>query len=59
MGWNPKLRLPELRGLRLFVVTGCEKILILHRPLESGVEIPRVVHGSQWGFRSKPNTIPV
>lgn len=47
MGWNPKLRLPELRGLRLFVVTGFEKILILHRPLESGVEIPRVAHGSQ------------
>lgn len=47
MGWNPKLRLPELRGLRLFRVSGFEKLLILYRPLENGVEILRVVHGSQ------------
>lgn len=47
MGWNPKLRLPELRGLRLFRVTGFEKILILYRPLDQGVEILRVIHGSQ------------
>jgi len=47
MGWNPRLRLPELRGLRLFRVTGFEKILILYRPLEDGVEILRVLHGSQ------------
>ena len=31
MGWNPKLRLPALHGLRLFRVTGFEKILILYR----------------------------
>jgi toxin ParE1/3/4 len=47
MGWNPKLRLPELRGLRLFRVTGFKNILILYRPLENGVETLRVVHGSQ------------
>jgi plasmid stabilization system protein ParE len=47
MGWNPKLRLREWRGLRLFRVTGFEKILILYRPLENGVEILRVIHGSQ------------
>ena len=47
MGWNPKLRLPELTGLRLFRVTGFEKILILYRPLENGVDILRVIHGSQ------------
>ena len=47
IGWDPKLRLPGLHGLRLFRVTGFEKILILYRPLESGVEILRVVHGSQ------------
>ena len=47
MGWNPKLRLAELHGLRLFRVTGFEKILILYRPLENGVEILRVIHGSQ------------
>ena len=47
MGWNPKLRQPDLKGLRLFRVTGFEKILILYRPLKNGVEIVRVVHGSQ------------
>ena len=47
MGWNPKLRLSALRGLRLFRVTDFEKILILYRPLENGVEILRVIHGSQ------------
>ena len=47
MGWNPKLRLSELRGLRLFRVTGFEKILILYRPLKNSVEILRVIHGSQ------------
>jgi toxin ParE1/3/4 len=47
MGWNPKLRHPDLKGLRLFRVKGFEKILILYRPLENGVEILRVLHGSQ------------
>ena len=47
MGWNPKLRLPELSGLRLFRVTDFEKILILYRPIENGVEILRAIHGSQ------------
>lgn len=47
MGWNPKLRFPELHGLRLFRVNGFERILILYRPLENGVEILRVIHGSQ------------
>jgi toxin ParE1/3/4 len=47
MGWNPTLRLPALRGLRLFRVTGFDKILILYRPLDTGVEILRVIHSSQ------------
>lgn len=47
MGWNPKLRTPKLQGLRLFRVSGFEKILIVYRPVESGVEILRVIHGSQ------------
>jgi toxin ParE1/3/4 len=33
MGWNPKLRLPELHGLRFFRLNGFEKMLILYRPL--------------------------
>ena len=47
MGWNPRLRLAAVRGLRLFRVTGFEKMLILYRPHESGAEILRVIHGSQ------------
>jgi toxin ParE1/3/4 len=47
MGWNPKLRLRLLAGLRLFRVTGFEKVLILYRPLETGIEILRVIQGSQ------------
>ena len=47
MGWNPKLRHPDLNGVRLFRLTGFEKILIFYRPFESGVEILRALHGSQ------------
>lgn len=47
MGWNPKLRRAALKGLRLFRVSSFEKILILYRPLENGVEILRVIHGSR------------
>ncbi len=47
MGWSPKLRDRDLKGLRMFVVTGFERIVILYRPLANGVEIVRVVHGSQ------------
>jgi toxin ParE1/3/4 len=47
MGWNPKLRRPDLRALRLFRVTGFERILILYRPLEDGIEVLRVIHGSR------------
>ena len=47
MGWNPNLRLAALCGLRLFRVTGFDKILVLYRPLENEVEILRVIHGSQ------------
>lgn len=47
MGWNPKPRHSGLKGLRLFRVSGFEKILILYRPLENVVEILRVIHGSR------------
>ena len=47
MGWNPKLRHPNLRGARVFRVSGFEGILILYRPLEYGIEVLRVVHGSR------------
>lgn len=47
MGWNPRLRHSDLKGLRLFRVKGFEKILILYRPVENGVEVVRVIHGSR------------
>ena len=48
MGWTPKLRHPGLKVLRLFRVSGSfEKILILYQPHENGVEVLRVLHGSQ------------
>jgi toxin ParE1/3/4 len=47
MGWQSRLKHPGLEGLRVFRVTGFEKILILYLPLLDGVEILRVVHGSR------------
>lgn len=47
MGWKPKFRHPDLEGLRAFRVTGFERILILYRPLENGIEVLRAVHGSR------------
>jgi len=47
MGWRPRLRHPDLEHLRVFRVTGFEKILILYRPLPDGIEVLRLVHGSR------------
>ena len=47
MGWPPKLRHPDLGSLRVFRVTGFEKMLILYRPLPDGVDVLRIVHGSR------------
>ena len=47
MGWNPKLRHPRLLGVRVFRVIGFEKSLIFYRPLEYGIEVLRIVHGSR------------
>ncbi len=39
---------PELQGIRRFpVLDGFEKILIFYFPLEDGVDLIRVVHGSR------------
>jgi len=46
MGWHSKLRHPELKTLRVFRVSGFERMLILYRPLPDGVEILRLVHGA-------------
>jgi toxin ParE1/3/4 len=47
MGWHSRLKHPALEPLRVFRVSGFEKILILYRPVRNGVDILRVVHGSR------------
>jgi toxin ParE1/3/4 len=47
MGWHYHLNHASLRELRLFRVRGFERILILYRPIPTGVEIVRVTHGSR------------
>ena len=47
MGWDARLKHPELTSLRVFRVSGFERILVLYRPYSSGVEILRVVHSSR------------
>ena len=47
MGWHAKLRIRSIAALRVFRVTGFEKILILYLPQADGVEIVRLVHGTR------------
>ena len=47
MGWVSRLRLPQARSLRVFMVSGFEKMLIVSRKKADGVDILRVVHGSR------------
>ena len=47
MGWAARWKTPELASLRVFRVTGFEKMLILYLPLPDGVEILRVIHASR------------
>lgn len=45
--WHAALKHPELTALRVFRITGFEKILVFCRPHGNGVEILRVVHASR------------
>ena len=45
IGWHARLRTPALGTLRMFRVAGFERMLILYRPLEDGVDILRIVRG--------------
>ncbi|MGO9865956.1 MAG: type II toxin-antitoxin system RelE/ParE family toxin [Terriglobales bacterium] len=47
MGWRVRVRHPRLESLRVFRVSGFEKILVLYLPLSPGVVIIRIVHGSR------------
>ena len=47
MGWRPRLKHPDLDSLRTFRISGFERVIVLYRPISDGVEILRVIHGSQ------------
>ena len=47
MGWDARLRHPDLKSLRVFRVKGFERMLILYLPMLDGIEVVRVVHGSR------------
>ena len=47
MGWHARLKNPLLASLRIFRVSGFEKMLVLYHPSPQGIEILRVVHGSR------------
>ena len=47
MGWSAHLRFRELTSLRLFTITGFDKMLVLYRPIANGIEVLRVIHGSR------------
>ena len=47
MGWHRRLKVDGIASLRVFRVSGFEKVLVLYQPYPDGVEILRVVHGSR------------
>jgi hypothetical protein len=47
MGWRSKLKHPGLRKMRVFRVSGFERIIVLYLPQADGIEILRVVHRSR------------
>ena len=47
MGWHPRLKHPDLASLRTFRISGFERMIVLYRLISDGVEILRVIHGSQ------------
>jgi len=47
VGWHCRLKDPRVTSLRVFRVSGFERVLVLYRPLPDRVEILRVVHGSR------------
>ncbi len=47
VGWRSRLMRPELASMRVFRVAGFERMLILYRPVEDGIEVLRIMHGSR------------
>jgi toxin ParE1/3/4 len=46
-GWHASLKNPYLKQLRVFRVRDFQRMLILYIPVQDGVDILRVVHGSR------------
>ena len=47
IGWKCRLQQPDLASVRVFRISGFEKMLVLYRPFVDGIEILRVVHSSR------------
>jgi toxin ParE1/3/4 len=47
MGWHPRLKHPTLTSLRVFRISGFDRMLVLYRPIEDGIEVVRVIHSSR------------
>jgi len=47
MGPSRAFRDPQLAGIRMWPVKDFGKYLIFYRPLATGIEVPRVVHGAR------------
>jgi toxin ParE1/3/4 len=47
IGWHPRLAHSEMVSLRMFKISGFEKMLVLYRAHADRVDILRVVHGSR------------
>jgi toxin ParE1/3/4 len=47
IGWHPRFKHRDLKDARVFRVAGFERMLVLYRPVQEGVEILRVVHSSR------------
>jgi toxin ParE1/3/4 len=47
MGIRQEFKLPELAGTRRWFVAGFEYYLIFYRPIKGGIEILRVLYGTQ------------
>lgn len=47
IGWRARLKHPALESVRVFRVSGFERVLILYRSAPGGVDILRAIHGSR------------
>jgi toxin ParE1/3/4 len=48
MGWPCRMEHPELRQARKFRVSSSfDRYMVFYRPCEAGIEVLRVLHGSQ------------